>query len=70
MIEEFSEFISRKFYGVNTLKNKLLGGAIEKNILEAFEMSQLWQKNKEEFEAHWQETVNRLFNEELPETGV
>ena len=66
MIEEFSEFISRKFYGVNTLKNKLLGGAIEKNILEAFEMSQLWQKNKEEFEAHWQETVNRLFNEELP----
>ncbi|NLH77854.1 MAG: hypothetical protein GX465_12530 [Acidobacteria bacterium] len=66
MIEEFSEFISREFCGVNTLKNKILGGAIEKNILEAFEMSQLWQKNKDQLETHWRETVNSLFNEELP----
>lgn len=67
LIEEFSEYINREFYGVNTLKNKMLGETIEKNILEAFEINLLWQKNHEAYDTQWRNTINRLFNEKLPE---
>lgn len=67
LIKEFSEYINREFYGVNTLKNEMLGETIKKNILEAFEISLLWQKNLEAYEAKWRNTINHLFNEELPE---
>jgi hypothetical protein len=67
LIEEFAEYINRRFVGVNTLKNKMMGEALEENILEAFEMNLLWQKNHEAYEAKWRGKINNLFNEKLPE---
>ncbi len=67
LIEEFSEYINRTFLGSNTLKNKMLGGRIEEYVLEAYELNLLWQENQKEYETRWQNKINQLINEKLPE---
>jgi len=67
MIEEFGEYINRKILGENALKNNLLGESIKKNILEAHEIVNLWEKNRSDYESYWAELINKLFNEKLPE---
>ena len=66
VIEEFAEYISREFMGINTKKNELMGKAIENNILEAYEMNLLWQENHKVYDECWREKINELFNIELP----
>lgn len=66
LIDEFSEFLRRQFYGENTMKNKLLEKEIEENILEAFEIYSIWSNNKE-LKNVLIERINNLFNKILPE---
>jgi len=71
LIEEFSEYMNRTFLGRNTLKNKMLGEQLEeqleKYVLEAYELNLLWQENQKQYETRWQNKINELINEKLPE---
>jgi len=49
------------------LKNKMLGEQLEKYVLEAYELNLLWQENREQYETRWQNKINELINEKLPE---
>ena len=66
MILEFAEFINKIFNKTNTLKSKMIGQAIENNILDAYELNLLWNKNIEDYENIWTAKINQLINNELP----
>ncbi len=66
MILEFAEFINKIFNKTNSLKDNMIGQAIENNILDAFELNLLWNKNKEDYENLWSKKINQLINQELP----
>lgn len=66
LIFEFIEYINLEFLKTNQLNRKMLGTAIKDNILEAFEIKELWQTDKDEFDKIWSETINNLFNKTLP----
>ena len=66
LILEFAEYINKQFCGTNSLKNNMIGETIEKNILEAYEINLLWNENKVQFEAIWEDKINLLVNKELP----
>lgn len=66
MILEFAEFINKIFNKTNSLKDNMIGQAIENNILDAYELNLLWNKNKEDYESIWTKKINQLVNQELP----
>ena len=67
LILELAEYINRIFCKTNSLKDKMIGKAIKNNILEAFELNRLWNKNLTDFESTWKNKINELMNKELPE---
>jgi len=66
LLLEIVEYINLTFLKTNNIKKEMLEQPIKKNILEAFEITQLWNNNKSEFNDIWSKTVNDLFNKELP----
>ncbi len=66
LVLEFVEYINLEFLKTNKLNEKMLGEAIKNNILEAFEIKELWLSDKKEFDKIWSQTVNDLFNKKLP----
>jgi len=66
LLLEIVEYINLTFLKTNNIKKEMLGQAIKKNILEAFEITQLWDNNRNGFNDIWSKTVNDLFNKELP----
>ena len=66
LLAEIIEYINLVFLKTNKIKNQMLNKALEKNILEAYEIHNLWNKNKKEFDKIWEEKINYLFNNELP----
>lgn len=66
LILELAEYINLEFIKTNQLYKNMLGKALEDNILEAFEIKELWQADKDAFNKIWSETVNDLFNKVLP----
>lgn len=66
LILEIIEYINLEFLKTNQLNKKMLGKAIKNNILEAFEIKELWQTDKNEFNKIWNETINDLVNKTLP----
>ncbi len=67
LILEFVEYINIEFLKTNKLNNKMLGKAIQDNILEAFEIKELWKNDKAEFDTIWAKKANNLFNKTLSE---
>lgn len=66
MILEFAEFINKIFNKTNSLKDNMIGKTIENNILDAYELNLLWNKNKEDYESIWTKKINQLVNQDLP----
>lgn len=66
LILEFVEYINLEFLKTNQLSKKMLGQALKDNILEAYEIKELWKSDKDEFDKIWSQTVNDLFNKTLP----
>lgn len=66
IINEFAEYINRIFCGTNSLKDNMIGETIKKNIIDAYELNLLWNKNKFDYENLWKKSINKLINKELP----
>ncbi len=66
LILEFVEYTNIEFLKTNKLNNRMLGKAIQDNVLEAFEIKELWKNDKAEFDTIWAKKVNDLFNKTLP----
>ena len=66
LILELVEYINLEFLKTNQLNKKMLGKGIKDNILEAFEIKELWKTDKNALDNIWKETVNNLFNKTLP----
>jgi hypothetical protein len=66
IINEFAEYINRVFCDTNSLKDNMIGETIKYNIIDAYEIIRLWNKNKPDYENLWKNTINNLINKELP----
>jgi len=66
LILEFAEYINRIFCKTNSLKDNMIGETIKNNIIDAYELNLLWNKNRSDYEILWRNRINNLVNKELP----
>ena len=67
LLDEIISHIDMEFLHTNPVKKQIYHQAILNHILEAAEIHRLWEENKEEWEKIRTDTLNRLFNETLPQ---